>query len=56
MLLGSKVDGLPDANEGVRQSDHLLMALAYSKWSKILLEVTRFLLLIGFLSFPVDNC
>ncbi|CAA7396962.1 unnamed protein product [Spirodela intermedia] len=38
MLLGSKVDGLPDTNEGARHSDHLLMALAYSKWSKILHE------------------
>ena len=39
MLLGSKNDNTVDMNEGMKQSDHLLMSLAYNKWSKVLHEV-----------------
>ncbi|XP_078435192.1 RNA helicase family protein isoform X2 [Wolffia australiana] len=36
MLLASKIDGITDPCEGMRQSDHLLMIVAYKKWSQIL--------------------
>uniref|UniRef100_A0A1D1Y0G5 Putative ATP-dependent RNA helicase DHX57 n=1 Tax=Anthurium amnicola TaxID=1678845 RepID=A0A1D1Y0G5_9ARAE len=38
VLLTSKLDGGADDSEGAKHSDHLLMALAYKKWAKILHE------------------
>ncbi|OMO75195.1 hypothetical protein CCACVL1_16292 [Corchorus capsularis] len=37
-LLSDKLDDSSDSNEGDRQSDHLLMMVAYHKWEKILRE------------------
>ncbi|XP_021285972.1 DExH-box ATP-dependent RNA helicase DExH7, chloroplastic isoform X1 [Herrania umbratica] len=37
-LLSDKLDGSSDSNDGDRQSDHLLMMVAYRKWGKILRE------------------
>ncbi|OVA04113.1 Helicase [Macleaya cordata] len=37
-LLTDKLDGVNDANEGDRQSDHLVMVVAYNKWANILRE------------------
>ncbi|KAF8411854.1 hypothetical protein HHK36_004413 [Tetracentron sinense] len=37
-LLTDKLDGASDSNEGDRQSDHLLMVVAYKKWARILRE------------------
>lgn len=38
-LLTNEVGGANDQCEGNRQSDHLLMMVAYMKWEKIQLEV-----------------
>lgn len=38
-LLMNEVGGANDQCEGNRQSDHLLMMVAYKKWEKIQLEV-----------------
>ncbi|KAG5525808.1 hypothetical protein RHGRI_032182 [Rhododendron griersonianum] len=37
-LLTDKIDGASESDEGSRQSDHLLMVVAYKKWEKILRE------------------
>ncbi|KAJ4966079.1 hypothetical protein NE237_017928 [Protea cynaroides] len=37
-LLSDKLDGESDSSEGDRHSDHLVMAVAYKKWAKILYE------------------
>ncbi|KAF1887143.1 hypothetical protein Lal_00040740 [Lupinus albus] len=37
-LLNDKLDGPGDANDIDRQSDHLLMMIAYKRWEKILTE------------------
>ncbi|KAJ9552389.1 hypothetical protein OSB04_016434 [Centaurea solstitialis] len=42
-LLVDKVGGENDLDNGNRQSDHLVMMIAYKKWEKILREVSSFL-------------
>ncbi|XP_010256331.1 PREDICTED: DExH-box ATP-dependent RNA helicase DExH7, chloroplastic isoform X1 [Nelumbo nucifera] len=37
-LLTDRLDGTSGSDEGERQSDHLLMVVAYKRWVKILLE------------------
>uniref|UniRef100_F6HK50 RNA helicase n=1 Tax=Vitis vinifera TaxID=29760 RepID=F6HK50_VITVI len=37
-LLTDQVDGASDSNDGARQSDHLVMMVAYKKWERILHE------------------
>ncbi|XP_058188630.1 DExH-box ATP-dependent RNA helicase DExH7, chloroplastic isoform X2 [Rhododendron vialii] len=37
-LMTDKIDGASESDEGSRQSDHLLMVVAYKKWEKILRE------------------
>lgn len=39
-LLTDQVDGASDSNDGARQSDHLVMMVAYKKWERILHEVS----------------
>lgn len=43
-LLTDKLDGPCVSYDGYRQSDHLLMMIAYKKWEKIVREVSQFLL------------
>lgn len=38
-LLVDKLENDGEADDGNRQSDHLLMMVAYNKWAKILHEV-----------------
>ncbi|CAL0330726.1 unnamed protein product [Lupinus luteus] len=40
-LLNDKPDGPGDANDTDRQSDHLLMMIAYKRWERILTEMDR---------------
>lgn len=40
-LLADKLDGSFDSYDGHRQSDHLLMMIAYKKWEKIVREVSQ---------------
>lgn len=39
LLAGQNGDGV-DAFDGMRQSDHLLMMVAYKKWDNILIAVS----------------
>lgn len=41
-LLTDKLDGSSDSNESDRQSDHIVMMVAYKKWEKILNEVSQY--------------
>lgn len=43
-LLTDQLHGSNDSNYGDRQSDHLVMMVAYKKWEKILREVSQDLL------------
>lgn len=38
-LLTDKIGGANDVDNGDRQSDHLIMMIAYKKWDKVLREV-----------------
>lgn len=40
-LLTDKLDGSFDSCDGYRQSDHVLMMVAYKKWEKIVREVSQ---------------
>lgn len=42
-LLNEKLDESSDLNDAERQSDHLLMMVAYRKWEKIFREVCEWL-------------
>ncbi|KAF6147856.1 hypothetical protein GIB67_014436 [Kingdonia uniflora] len=37
-LLSDKLEGVKDSNDDDRQSDHLVMVVAYNKWAKVLHE------------------
>lgn len=39
-LVTDKIDGASESDEGSKQSDHLLMMVAYKKWEKILRKVS----------------
>lgn len=41
-LLTDKLAGSSDTNESDRQSDHIVMMVAYKKWEKILNEVSQY--------------
>lgn len=41
-LLNDNMDAATASPEANRQSDHLLLAVSYNKWSKILREVMEF--------------
>ena len=43
-LLNENLDGSTSATDN-KQSDHLLMVIAYDKWSRILLQVINYFLL-----------
>lgn len=43
-LLNENLDGSTSAADN-KQSDHLLMVIAYDKWSRILLQVVNYFLL-----------
>jgi hypothetical protein len=51
-LLNENLDGSTSATDN-KQSDHLLMVIAYDKWARILLQVVNTFLLLYNTPFPL---
>jgi hypothetical protein len=51
-LLNENLDGSTSATDN-KQSDHLLMVIAYDKWSRLLLQVVNYFLLLLEYTFSV---